>query len=73
MNIDEHFYINKTDLPSINIFLNYSYNLMNGLNYISFQNIIINYMKQCKYKWTKRDTLNHNNNKNELIINWLNK
>ncbi len=46
---------------------------MNRLNYISFQNIIINYMKQCKYKWTKRDTLNHNNNKNELIINWLNK
>jgi hypothetical protein len=69
LNIDENlFYTNKEDLPFIEIFLNYSYNLMYRLNKISYQNLIITYKKEYKYKWLKKDTLLHIKNKNEIII-----
>jgi len=69
--IIENFPISNEDLPLIDIFLNYSYNLMNRLNRIAYQNIIINYNKECKYKWLKSDTLLQINNKNKIIIEWL--
>ena len=70
-NIIDNFPISNEDLPLIDIFLNYSYNLMNRLNRIAYQNIIINYNKECKYKWLKSDTLLQINNKNKIIIEWL--
>jgi hypothetical protein len=70
-NIIDNFPISNEDLPLIDIFLNYSYNLMNRLNRIAYQNIIINYNKECKYKWLKSDTFLHIKNKNEIVIEWL--
>ncbi len=72
LEIEENLPIIEKDLLLINIFLNYSYNLMHRLNRIAYQNIIIIYNKECKYKWLKSDTLLHINNKNQIIIDWLN-
>ena len=69
--LTEHMPIIEDDLPRIYIFLDYSYNLMHRLNRISYQNIIINYKKQYKYKWSKFDTLLHIKNKNTIVIAWL--
>ena len=70
-NIIDNFPISNEDLPLIDIFLNHSYNLMSRLNRIAYQNIIIKYYKECKYKWLKSDTFLHIKNKNEIVIEWL--
>ena len=44
---------------------------MNRLNRIAYQNIIIKYYKECKYKWLKSDSSLHIKNKNEIVIEWL--
>ena len=44
---------------------------MSRLNRIAYQNIIIKYYKECKYKWLKSDTFLHIKNENNIVIEWL--